>query len=249
MGNLIRADIQRIFKTGIMRLMFPLTFVIVLATAFYVAGVNDNVFNFVYREMEMLQLLGCLVFGPVVFRCVFVDEFRVMAITTAIGFGFTRKKIYLAKIVDSYLIMLFLNLFAMVMLFGVGAVCGYFPDMDAVILILVDSVYSVYFAEGTVIFSALVLYISNNIPLSYFSYFLISLLIPAGIYYLEYIPFFARLHISRYIYYGLGDMAATFFFLNMPAEGMIMFVTGTLAYLGLAVFFSIKYLEKKELDF
>ena len=249
MRRLIRADIRRILKKRSVILLF---FFSLLYLCFQVMGsygaYNQDSFVAVQNLMGKMQLPE-LVLGLVLLFGVYADDFRSMSYSCVIGRGLTRSKLVLAKLLDTVILTSFMyGIIMLVLTLGLKLFgCSFTPRLSKAYYM--TFLVAIYKTVGYIALSSMILYITNNIPLSTISLLLLYIAVPFSALLFSLNPQVKAFHVERLHYAGLADNAFSDFLFGSTGMGIGKLILGLLLYLGLVLFVTIKVFDKKELEF
>ena len=249
MRRLISADMNRILRKILLLAGFILAAAILILSVLifqYVYGADASIFTY----SVCLVLPGTeLLFSVITFLCVYGDELRSMAMTSAIGRGLTREKVIFAKFLDTVIISALMNAALTLVIVVLQLIYG--PEIDHTQMIMIYcSVFTVFYRTiGYVALAALFLFISWNIPFSTIALATISILIPGALLLFKDTGLITTYHIDRYFLSTIGDMALTDLVLGLTKEAILLYLKGFLLYTVLSMIITILVFKKKELEF
>ena len=249
MRRLIRADIRRILKKRSVIVIFCITLVLLWTQVVgsYLAYDKDPVVP-VKNLMSRIRVPE-LVIGLVILFGVYSDDFRSMTYSSVIGRGLTRSKLVLAKLLDTVILTaLMYGIITLVLRLGLMLVgCDLSPRLSRAFYMTIF--ITVYKTVGYIALASMILYITNNIPVTTISLLLLYIAVPFSALLFSLNPQVKALHIERLHYAGLAGNAFSDFMFGSAAMGIGKLVFGLLVYLGLVLFVTIKIFDKKELEF
>lgn len=249
MRRLIRADIRRILKKRSVIVLFLLTllYLCVQVIGSYLAYDQDS-FVAVKSLMNRLTFPE-LILGLVILFGVYADDFRSMSYACVIGRGLTRGKLVLAKLLDTVILTAIMyGIITLVLTVGLRAVgCSFTPRLSRAFYMTV--LITVYKTVGYIALSSMVLYITNNIPVTTISLLLLYIAVPFSAMLFSLNAQVKALHIERLHYAGLADNAFSDFLFGSAGIGTGKLLLGLVVYLGLVLFVTLKIFDKKELEF
>ena len=249
MRRLIRADIRRILKKPSVMILFciALAFLGFHVIGSFLAYEKDPV----VPVKDLMSHMGMpeLVIGLVILFGVYSDDFRSMSYSSVIGRGLTRSKLVLAKLLDTVILTaLMYGIITLVLGLGLMLVgCELTPRLSRAFYMTIF--ITVYKTVGYIALSSMILYITNNIPVTTISLLLLYIAVPFSALLFSLNPQVKALHIERLHYAGLAGNAFSDFLFGSAAMGIGKLVFGLLVYLGLVLFVTIKIFDKKELEF
>ncbi len=249
MRRLIRADIRRILKKRSVVVLFC------IALAFLGMHVVGSCLAYgkdpVVPVKGLMSHMGMpeLVIGLVILFGVYSDDFRSMSYSSVIGRGLTRSKLVLAKLLDTVILTaLMYGIITLVLRLGLLFVgCDFTPRLSRAFYMTIF--ITVYKTVGYIALSSMILYITNNIPVTTISLLLLYIAVPFSALLFSLNPQVKALHIERLHYAGLAGNAFSDFLFGSAVMGIGKLFFGLLIYLGLVLFVTIKIFDKKELEF
>ena len=190
-----------------------------------------------------------LVIGLVILFGVYSDDFRSMSYACVIGRGLTRSKLVLAKLLDTVILtVLMYGIITLVLRLGLMLIgCDLTPRLSRAFYMSIF--ITVYKTAGYIALSSMILYITNNIPVTTISLLLLYIAVPFSALLFSLNPQVKALHIERFHYAGLAGNALSDFLFGAVGMGIGKLFLGLLIYLGLVLFVTIKIFDKKELEF
>ena len=249
MRRLIRADIRRILKKRSVIVLFfiALAFLCFHVIGSYLAYAKDPVVpvKSLMSHMSTPELL----IGLVILFGVYADDFRSMSYAAVIGRGLSRSKLVLAKLLDTAILTaLMYGIITLVLRLGLMLVgCDLTPRLSKAFYMTIF--IAVYKTVGYIALSSMILYITNNIPVTTISLLLLYIAVPFSALLFSLHPQVKAIHIERLHYAGLADNAFSDFLFGSAAVGIGKLFFGLLIYLGLVLFVTVKVFDKKELEF
>ena len=249
MRRLIRADIRRILKKRSVIILFllMLLYLCLIVIGSYPAFDQDPLVP--VKELMSHTRMPELVLGLVILFGVYADDFRSMTYTCVIGRGLTRSKLVLAKLLDTVILAaLMYGIITLVLSVGLKFVgCSFTPRLRRAFYMTI--LITVYKTVGYIALSSMILYITNNIPLTTISLLLLYIVVPFSTLLFSLNAQVKALHIERLHYAGLADNAFSDFLFGSAGMGIGKLLLGLLVYLGLVLFVTVKIFDKKELEF
>ena len=249
MRRLIRADIRRILKKRSVIILFflMLLYLCLIVIGSYPAFDQDALVP--VKELMSHTRMPELVLGLVILFGVYADDFRSMTYTCVIGRGLTRSKLVLAKLLDTVILAaLMYGIITLVLSVGLKFVgCSFTPRLNRAFYMTIF--ITVYKTVGYIALSSMILYITNNIPLTTISLLLLYIAVPFSALLFALNAQVKALHIERLHYAGLADNAFSDFLFGSAGMGIGKLLLGLLVYLGLVLFVTVKLFDKKELEF
>ena len=178
MRRLIRADIRRILKKRSVIILFflMLLYLCLIVIGSYPAFDQDPLVP--VKELMSHTRMPELVLGLVILFGVYADDFRSMTYTCVIGRGLTRSKLVLAKLLDTVILAaLMYGIITLVLTVGLKFVgCSFSPRLSRAFYMTI--LITVYKTVGYIALSSMILYITNNIPLTTISLLLLYIAVP-----------------------------------------------------------------------
>ncbi|MCR5138480.1 MAG: hypothetical protein K6C12_15535 [Oscillospiraceae bacterium] len=249
MRRLIRADIRRILKKPSVIVLFCIA---LLFLCFHVIGSylrygEDQVVP--VKNLMSRMMMPELVIGLVILFGVYSDDFRSMTYACVIGRGLTRSKLVLAKLLDTVILtVLMYGIITLVLRLGLMFVgCRFTPRLSRAFYMTIF--ITIYKTVGYIALSSMILYITNNIPVTTISLLLLYIAVPFSALLFSLNPQVKALHVERLHYAGLADNALSDFLFGSVGMGIGKLALGLLVYLGLVLLVTVKLFDKKELEF
>lgn len=249
MRRLIRADIRRILKKRSVRVLF---FIILLSLSTHVIGSylayeGDQVVP--VKDLMSRLRMPELIIGLIVLFGVYADDFRSMSYICVIGRGLTRSKLVLAKLLDTVILTVFIyGIITLVLGLGLKAVgCSFTPRLGRAFYMTIF--ITIYKTVGYIALASMILYITNNIPVTTISLLLLYIVVPFSALLFSLNPQVKALHIERLHFEGLAGNAFSDFMFGSVGIGIGKLLLGLVVYLGLVLFVTIRIFDKKELEF
>lgn len=249
MRRLIRADIRRILKKRSVIVLFCIALVIMWMQVVGSCIAYDMDPVVAVKNLMSRIRVPELVFGLVILFGVYSDDFRSMTYSSVIGRGLTRSKLVLAKLLDTVILAaLMYGIITLALRLGLMLVdCDLPPRLNRAFYMTIF--ISVYKTVGYIALASMILYITNNIPVTTISLLLLYIAVPFSALLFSLNPQVKALHIERLHYAGLAGNAFSDFMFGSAAMGIGKLVFGLLVYLGLVLLVTIKIFDKKELEF
>ena len=164
-----------------------------------------------------------------------------------IGRGLSRTKIILAKILDCAILALIEFALFAIFLFVMGAILGLKYNSSEIFYLVIASLMGAYSATGLSALAAVVIYATENTPLSDFVIFSLYTIVPILLDGLCTLKLFYPLHVKHYYFLGIANSALTDFMLGVNPTPLI--IIGLVVYLGIAFALSMLVFSRKELEF
>ncbi len=248
MRRLIRADLKRVLKKKSLVIIFIVAMLSMIIRIMAVADEEQNFFAPVYRNLSSFTLFH-LALGVVMFNSIYADDFKAMSFATVIGRGISRKKVVIAKLLDITILTVIIYSVMAIILTGI---CNTYGFEHGHALSTVWYGYFVILAYRTIGYLALasmILYITNNIPVSTIVLVILYIAMPYISVVLQLNENIKRLHLERINYVGLADSALADFVFGDYSVGMIKMLIGLVLYLGAVIITTGIWFDKKELEF
>ena len=190
-----------------------------------------------------------LIIGLIVLFGVYADDFRSMSYICIIGRGLTRSKLVLAKLLDTVILTVFIyGIITLVLGLGLKAAgCSFTPRLGRAFYMTIF--ITIYKTVGYIALASMILYITNNIPVTTISLLLLYIVVPFSALLFSLNPQVKALHIERLHFEGLAGNAFSDFMFGSVGIGIGKLLLGLVVYLGLVLFVTIRIFDKKELEF
>lgn len=163
MRNLLRADLKRIFRVGLIYVGLLLALIYISYTVLE-GVVNDGsigLINGVQKSLSGAPIALFIVFPT--FYAVFAHELSSKSMQTVLGHGITRDKLIIAKLLDAAILLLCLYLVIIVAAFIVintESAIVLSPQQQVNLIIYIILRWLRHF--GYIVFSAMIMYISGS---------------------------------------------------------------------------------------
>lgn len=248
MRKLILADINRILRKKTVILLYLIILLYIL--------INMGVKHILYPESEvgiseLIRKLNIfsIVTSIVVFFAVYADDFKSACYVIAIGRGISRTKVIVAKLLDVTIVLGVM--YAILVLLGSleFLALGMVFDHTLAGVWFGSAFISFYKTVGYIALASMVLYITNNIPLSLISLVTLLVMVPNSTLLLALNETIRKSHIDRLHYAGLADNALTDFLFGSAGMAVLKLVLGFTIYFGGVLLVTTALFEKKEIDF
>lgn len=161
MINYIMADIKRI--------LYKKSFLICVATFFIIyAGLIFIYFNPTFTsEMYVAKTISYLSYFPLivglfVFMSVYADDFKCKSMQVAIGYGFSRKKIIISKLFESFLMLLCIFVITSAMIIIVPSLLGLYLTSQLRLNLVFTMFSEMLRTLGYIAISAIVVFLTQN---------------------------------------------------------------------------------------
>ena len=249
MRRLIRADIRRILKKRSVILLFliALGYLCFQVIGSFLAYEQDP-FVAVQNMMSKIAMPE-IILGLVILFGVYADDFRSMSYSCVIGRGLTRSKLVLAKLLDTVILSVFMyGIITLILSLSLKLMgCTFTPRLSRAFYMTV--LVTVYKTVGYIALSSMILYITNNIPLSTIFLLLLYIAVPFSTLLFSLNPQVKAFHVERIHYAGIADNAFSDLLFGSVGMAIGTLLLGLVGYLGLVLFVTIKIFDKKELEF
>ncbi|MCR5304601.1 MAG: hypothetical protein K6E33_08575 [Lachnospiraceae bacterium] len=249
MRRLLKGDLIRLVRKKSMGLAALSMVLLVIGTVLY--GLDQGLYNG-YTFMECADeatSIGAFIFGIVTLVGVYGDEFKSMSMSNVIGRGLSRKKIVIAKFLDSLVIMVMLTFVYAVVIFLFSRILGVTLTSLETKALYLDCYLNVVYVVGYILVSSIFLYATGNVPLGIMVYIILSVVVPYILDIFKYSPLMVRFHFNRYFLYSLTSRAYTDILLGMEGSGMMHVLLGAIIYIGGALVISMIIFDRREMDF
>ena len=249
MRRLLEGDITRILHKKI----FYTAFIIAIAAG--IAAITACFFSyqqtgytFMYAAISCSSLTAGLM-GLIIFMGIYVDEFRNMALSNAIGRGVSRNRIIIAKLLDCVILLLVSTIIYTVFLLICGKVTGTTMSPTESQAFWLYAFTGFYDIIGAICIAALFIFISGNISLGIFIYIGVNLIVPVALFLIDMVPALERFHLTRYSFSGLNEMAVAEILMGAHLRGAVTLLVSGLIYIGGSTVLMLIIFRKKELEF
>ena len=249
MIKLIRADLKRITAKKSFTIVIVLLSLYSMIRVFIPLLEYEGVSYVAVRGLMNAGKLVDLIIGIFVFGSIYSDDFKSMSYVQAIGRGFSRSKIVFAKLIDVFI--------ACIIVYGVIAAVltglvklgdiGFGHTLTYAWFLTIFTGF--YKTVGYIALASMVLYVTNNIPISTVVLVVLYIAVPMSSAFLNLNERLRDLHIDRIHYVGLADNAMADFMFGSYLSGILKYAFGLVVYMGIVVFTTQKWFEKKELEF
>lgn len=249
MRRLLAGDIGRI----IFKKSFCVSFIILMTVSIAVAAWQyyleyQTGYAFMYYAVNCISI-SVMILGLIIFMGAYADEFSSMMLANVIGRGFSRKKVVLAKLLASAILLLALTVVFTASMLILKSLMGVdMTDIEYRALLLA-SFTDFYDTMGAIAISALFIFVSGNIALGIFMYIGVSLLLPVVFALTDMIPALSGFHFSRYSFSGLNNTGFSMIMTGSYVQGIITLALSGLLYIGLSTAAALYVFIKKELEF
>ncbi|WP_026671114.1 ABC transporter permease [Butyrivibrio sp. AE3006] len=243
MRNLLRADLKRIFRVGL--IYFGLLLALIYISYTVLEGVvNDGsigLINGVQKSLSGAPIALFIVFPT--FYAVFAHELSSKSMQTVLGHGITRDKLIIAKLLDAAILLLCLYLVIIVaalIVINTESAIVLSPQQQVNLIIYIILRWLRHF--GYIVFSAMIMYISGSTVLG-----IIACIAFTAIFKLVFniVEFFSSLSLYDYTFDGLLDWAYT----GIEVGAAPWQLLPAVCYLFAALAITTYFFRRKEFDF
>lgn len=243
MRNLLRADLKRIFRVGLIYIGLLLALIYISYTVLE-GVVNDGSIGLVRGVQKSLSgaPIALFIVFPT-FYAVFAHELSSKSMQAVLGHGITRDKLIVAKLLDAAIVLLCVYLVIIV------AILAVINGESAIILSSQQQTNLVVFIIlrwlrhfGYIVFSAMIMYISGSTVLG-----IVACVAFTVVFRLVFnlIEFFSSLSLYDYTFDGLLDWAYT----GIEMEAFPWQILPAACYLLAALAITTYFFRRKEFDF
>ena len=249
MRDLLKGDIRRILRKKIFAIFFVLMLLCDIGVCVFTYNKRLHTgFAFVHDQVAVIPAIF-FVFTLVVFLGVYADEFKSMTMIGVIGHGLSRKKLVIAKFIDSVLLLVIqTGGFALVLFLGIR-LSPLNLTADEMRFLFIKILIETFLIIGYMTMAAFMLYLTNNVAVSVFSLMGLYFLVNFGLQIANLSPMLRVLHLDRYYLAGLGGSAFTDLIIGNTGAAAATLLVGGVIYIGGALVITTLYFTKKELDF
>ena len=239
MRNLLRADLKRIFRVGLIYVGLLLALIYISYTVLE-GVVNDGsigMINGVQKALGGAPMALFIVFPT--FYAVFAHELSSKSMQTVLGHGITRNKLIIAKLLDAAILLFCLYLVIIagaLIVINTGSAIVLSPQQQLNLIIFIILRWLRHF--GYIVFSAMIMYISGSTVLG-----IIACIAFTAIF--NIVEFFSSLSLYDYTFDGLLDWAYTGIEVGTAPWQLLPAVCYLFAALAITTYF----FRRKEFDF
>ena len=243
MRNLLRADLKRIFRVGLIYVGLLLALIYISYTVLE-GVVNDGsigLINGVQKSLSGAPIALFIVFPT--FYAVFAHELSSKSMQTVLGHGITRDKLIIAKLLDAAILLLCLYLVIIVaalIVIKTESAIVLSPQQQASLIIYIILRWLRHF--GYIVFSAMIMYISGSTVLGIIACIAFTVVFKLVF---NIVEFFSSLSLYDYTFDGLLDWAYTGIEVGAAPWQLLPAVCYLLAALAITTYF----FRRKEFDF
>ena len=243
MRNLLRADLKRIFRVGLIYIGLLLALIYISYTVLE-GVVNDGSIGLVRGVQKSLSgaPIALFIVFPT-FYAVFAHELSSKSMQTVLGHGITRDKLIIAKLLDSAIVLLCVYLViiavTLVVINGESAIILSSQQQTNLVIFIILRWLRHF---GYIVFSAMIMYISGSTVLG-----IVACVAFTVVFRLVFnmIEFFSSLSLYDYTFDGLLDWAYT----GIEMEAFPWQLLPAACYLLAALAITTYFFRRKEFDF
>lgn len=243
MRNLLRADLKRISRVGLIYVGLLLALIYISYTVLE-GVVNDGsigLINGVQKSLSGAPIALFIVFP--VFYAVFAHELSSKSMQTVLGHGITRDKLIIAKLLDAAILLLCLYLVIIVaalIVINTGSAIVLSPRQQVNLIIYIILRWLRHF--GYIVFSAMIMYISGSTVLGIIACIAFTVVFKLVF---NIVEFFSSLSLYDYTFDGLLDWAYT----GIEVGAAPWQLLPAVCYLFAALAITTYFFRRKEFDF
>ena len=243
MRNLLRADLKRIFRVGLIYVGLLLALIYISYTVLE-GVVNDGSIGLIRGMQKSLSgaPIALFIVFPT-FYAVFAHELSSKSMQTVLGHGITRDKLIIAKLLDSAIVLLCVYLViivaTLVVINGESAIILSSQQQTNLVIFIILRWLRHF---GYIVFSAMIMYISGSTVLG-----IVACVAFTVVFRLVFnmIEFFSSLSLYDYTFDGLLDWAYT----GIEVETFPWQLLPAACYLLAALAITTYFFRRKEFDF
>lgn len=243
MRNLLRADLKRIFRVGL--IYFGLLLALIYISYTVLEGVvNDGsigLINGVQKSLSGAPIALFIVFPT--FYAVFAHELSSKSMQTVLGHGITRDKLIIAKLLDAAILLLCLYLVIIVaalIVINTESAIVLSPQQQVNLIIYIILRWLRHF--GYIVFSAMIMYISGSTVLGIIACIAFTVVFKLVF---NIVEFFSSLSLYDYTFDGLLDWA----YIGIEVGAAPWQLLPAVCYLFAALAITTYFFRRKEFDF
>jgi ABC-type transport system involved in multi-copper enzyme maturation permease subunit len=243
MRNLLRADLKRIFRVGLIYVGLLLALIYISYTVLE-GVVNDGsigLINGVQKSLSGAPIALFIVFPT--FYAVFAHELSSKSMQTVLGHGITRDKLIIAKLLDAAILLLCLYLVIIVaalIVIKTESAIVLSPQQQVNLIIYIILRWLRHF--GYIVFSAMIMYISGSTVLGIIACIAFTVVFKLVF---NIVEFFSSLSLYDYTFDGLLDWAYT----GIEVGAAPWQLLPAVCYLFAALAITTYFFRRKEFDF
>jgi len=243
MRNLLRADLKRIFRVGLIYIGLLLALIYISYTVLE-GVVNDGSIGLVRGVQKSLSgaPIALFIVFPT-FYAVFAHELSSKSMQTVLGHGITRDKLIIAKLLDAAILLLCLYLVIIVaalIVINTGSAIVLSPQQQVNLIIYIILRWLRHF--GYIVFSAMIMYISGSTVLGIIACIAFTVVFKLVF---NIVEFFSSLSLYDYTFDGLLDWAYT----GIEVGAAPWQLLPAVCYLFAALVITTYFFRRKEFDF
>ena len=243
MRNLLRADLKRISRVGLIYVGLLLALIYISYTVLE-GVVNDGsigLINGVQKSLSGAPIALFIVFPT--FYAVFAHELSSKSMQTVLGHGITRDKLIIAKLLDAAILLLCLYLVIIVaalIVIKTESAIVLSPQQQVNLIIYIILRWLRHF--GYIVFSAMIMYISGSTVLGIIACIAFTVVFKLVF---NIVEFFSSLSLYDYTFDGLLDWAYT----GIEVGAAPWQLLPAVCYLFAALAITTYFFRRKEFDF
>ena len=243
MRNLLRADLRRIFRVGLIYVGLLLALIYISYTVLE-GVVNDGsigLINGVQKSLSGAPIALFIVFPT--FYAVFAHELSSKSMQTVLGHGITRDKLIIAKLLDAAILLLCLYLVIIVaalIVIKTESAIVLSPQQQVNLIIYIILRWLRHF--GYIVFSAMIMYISGSTVLGIIACIAFTVVFKLVF---NIVEFFSSLSLYDYTFDGMLDWAYT----GIEVGAAPWQLLPAVCYLFAALAITTYFFRRKEFDF
>ena len=243
MRNLLRADLKRIFRVGLIYggLLLALIYISYTVLEGVVNDGSIGLINGVQKSLSGAPIALFIVFPT--FYAVFAHELSSKSMQTVLGHGITRDKLIIAKLLDAAILLLCLYLVIIVaalIVIKTESAIVLSPQQQVNLIIYIILRWLRHF--GYIVFSAMIMYISGSTVLGIIACIAFTVVFKLVF---NIVEFFSSLSLYDYTFDGLLDWAYT----GIEVGAAPWQLLPAVCYLFAALAITTYFFRRKEFDF
>lgn len=243
MRNLLRADLKRIFRVGLIYvgLLFALIYISYTVLEGVVNDGSIGLINGVQKSLSGAPIALFIVFPT--FYAVFAHELSSKSMQTVLGHGITRNKLIIAKLLDAAIVLLCLYLIIItvaLIVINTESAIVLSPQQQVNLIIYILLRWLRHF--GYIVFSAMIMYISGSTVLGIIACIAFTVVFKLVF---NIVEFFTSLSLYDYTFDGMLDWAYTGIEVGAAPWQLLPAACYLLAALAITTYF----FRRKEFDF
>ena len=243
MRNLLRADLKRIFRVGLIYVGLLLALIYISYTVLE-GVVNDGsigLINGVQKSLSGAPIALFIVFPT--FYAVFAHELSSKSMQTVLGHGITRNKLIIAKLLDAAILLLCLYLAIIVAaLIVINTESAIVLSRQQQVNLIIYIILRWLRHFGYIVFSAMIMYISGSTVLGIIACIAFTVVFKLVF---NIVEFFSSLSLYDYTFDGLLDWAYT----GIEVGAAPWQLLPAVCYLFAALAITTYFFRRKEFDF